>query len=72
MYNIYCDDINTLGYERKQNAYIVLLLKMCVSMVNISTHVSNYSQVRFKDENIYKCMEFSYRCVSRVKISTHV
>ena len=26
MYNIYCDNINTLGYERKQNAYIVLLL----------------------------------------------
>ena len=25
MYNIYCDNINTLGYERKQNAYIVLL-----------------------------------------------
>ena len=22
MYNIYCDNINTLGYERKQNAYI--------------------------------------------------
>ena len=28
MYNIYCDNINTLGYERKQNAYIVLLLKV--------------------------------------------
>ena len=27
MYNIYCDNINTLGYERKQNAYIVLLFK---------------------------------------------
>ena len=26
MYNIYCDNIKTLGYERKQNAYIVLLL----------------------------------------------
>ena len=26
MYNIYCDNINTLGYERKQNGYIVLLL----------------------------------------------
>ena len=27
MYNIYCDNINTLGYDRKQNAYIVLLLE---------------------------------------------
>ena len=26
MYNMYCHKINTLGYERKQNAYIVLLL----------------------------------------------
>ena len=26
MYNIYCDNINTIGYERKQNAFIVLLL----------------------------------------------
>ena len=26
MYNIYCDDIDTQGYERKENAYIVLLL----------------------------------------------
>ena len=27
-YNIYCDNINTLGYERKQNAHIVLLLNI--------------------------------------------
>ena len=26
MYNIYCDNINTLGYKQKQNAYIVLLI----------------------------------------------
>ena len=26
MYNIYCDNINTLGYEKTQNANIVLLL----------------------------------------------
>ena len=25
MYNIYCDNIDTLGYKRRQNAYIVLL-----------------------------------------------
>ena len=28
MYNIYCHNINTLGYEQKQNAYIVLLLNL--------------------------------------------
>ena len=28
MNNIYCDNINTLGYEQKQNAYIALLLKL--------------------------------------------
>ena len=31
MYNIYCDNINTLGYERKQNAYIVLPLALPLS-----------------------------------------
>ena len=34
MYNIYCDNINTLGYERKQNAYIVLLLSVNATLTH--------------------------------------
>ena len=26
MYNIYCDNIDTLGYERKQNVVLLLLI----------------------------------------------
>ena len=33
MYNIYCDNINTLGYEQKQNVYIVLLLAYIVLLL---------------------------------------
>ena len=39
MYNIYCDNINTLGYKRKQNAYIVLLLIVDADSLNAKTLV---------------------------------
>ena len=37
MYNIYCDNINTLGYERKQNAFIVLLLHISYAQIICSS-----------------------------------
>ena len=40
MYNIYCDNINTLGYERKQNAYIVLLLNQHLYCLSIKHTIS--------------------------------
>ena len=41
MYNIYCDNINTLGYEQKQNAYIVLLLEETLPRLFVSFIPSN-------------------------------
>ena len=53
MYNIYYDNINTLGYKRKQNAYIILLL----TVFNIPFSISIYPHGKYplrKHDNTFK------------------